>query len=392
MKISKITSLILAGSAFALIGCGGGGGMVASNIVNSKTTKITASDAYIVALPNPATITLANGQSYATTKVDGNGTVVFDNLPADANLSGAKVYIPDTAIVDTDGDGQLSAGDQTIRMALSVKYSGDDNNSNIVANPLTTIAVDKNNSEVLKEMAHFDPVKAKLQLTQDYNETLAKEVALNDAVANVIKNAQENNESTQNVINSIDIDNLKNVINNPSIDVNTTLQTTLNNINDKQAIQKAVEVIELAKDIHTLVKDKKIRPHEGLIALIAVSDANVSIQTAKNALRDGNITKIISCLPKDEKVQAHIKKHEMDMDQDINQSHNNDMDQDINQSHNNDMNQDINQSHNNDMDQDINQSHNNDMDQDINQSHNNDMDQDINQSHTSNTEQNKKRD
>ena len=397
MKMSKIASLILAGSAFALIGCGSGGGSSTSNSTPAtKVTKVTASDAYVVSLPDPATITLANGQSYATTKVDGNGTVVFDNLPADANLTGAKVHIPDTAIVDTDGDGKLSAGDQTIRMALNVKY-GDKNNSNIVANPITTVAVDKNNTKVLREMAHFDPVKAKLQLTQDYNETLAKEVALNDAVANAIKNAKDKNESTKNVINSIDIDNLKNIIDNPSVDVKTALETSLNNVDDQTAVDKAVKVVTLAQDINKLVKEGKVKPHEGLIALIAVSDANVSVTTAKTALEDGNISRIIHSLPKDERVQIHLemkqnemKNHAKDMDKDHDMM---DIDHDMNQSHEMDMDHDMNQSHEMDMDHDMNQSHGMDMDHDTNQTNTSNIEQkQSNNNNHNNTEKNKKRD
>lgn len=298
-------SLILSAGIFALLGCGGGGGMVASNIVNSKTAKIIAADAYVVALPDEANLTLSNGKVYKTTKVEANGTIVFENIPKDTNLNGAIVSIPSTAIVDTDGDGNLSAADQTIRMPLSVQY--DENATNIVANPITTIALENNDSVTLKKMRHFDPVKAKLELTLEYNETLAKIVAINDAIADAVKDAKENNQSIKEVIKSVDTNELENVINNASVDVNTTLKTVLKNV-DEKAIQKAIKVVELAKEINQLVKTKKIDPHEGIVALIAVSDANVSVNTAKTALQEGNITQIINSLPKNKEVETYIKK------------------------------------------------------------------------------------
>jgi len=322
MKISFKSTIYSIAAATLLVGCGGGGsiGNGATNnngstsetpTVSKKISTVQASDAYVVHLITPATLK-AEGKEFNTTRVEANGTIVF-NLPDDLNLTNAKIKIPADAIVDADGDGNYSAKDQTIRMALYTK--GVDS----VANPLATVALEKNDTKAYTDFKNFDPVKAKEKLIDNPdNGKLKALVAVNDAIASLVKEANSTNPKA--ILRDIKLNEIKQFVDNNSSNTDiadmtiTTIQKAATNaaVNENQIADKTSNILKVIEKVHTAMKNKKIKSRkDALKAVLAISDADVNMTVIDKAIADGNITAIRTHIRDDVKVlkdRAHNKK------------------------------------------------------------------------------------
>ena len=313
MKISLKSIIYSSIAASFLVGCGGGGGS-AGNTVSNKTATVQASDAYVVSLITPATLKV-DGKEYNTTKVGPNGEVIFI-VPDDLNLTNAEIHIPADAIVDADGDGKLSVKDQIIRMSLSAKGKG------AVANPLATVALSKNDIQAYGKFKDFDPVKAKEELINNPdNDQLKALVAVNDAIASIIKEANTTNPNA--VLKDINIDKIKEIVNSNSsvADITALTVDTIQNaadkagINDSKITDKIEEILNVIRSVHNAIKNGKIKSHkDALKAVLAVSDADVNESVVNRAIEDGNITDIETHIREDERVGKHMK-HRHDNDE-----------------------------------------------------------------------------
>jgi len=315
MKITLKNAFYSAAAAAVLTGCGGGGGSLADGTmdtvppVSKKITQVQASDAYVVSLITPATLKV-DGKEFNSTRVDANGTITFD-VPDDLNLSKAEIFIPADAIVDADGDGNLSDKDQIIRMALKAKGEGS------VANPLATAALEKGDLESYNHFKKFDPVKAKEELLQDNNATLEALVAVNDAIATLVKEA--NSTKPSNILKDIKLDKIKQIVKEKPevVDIDSLTVGTINDAVSKAGVDedkittKTREIVNVIKTVRQAIKDKKIKSHkEGLKAVIAVSDADVNATVVEKAINEGNITNIENKI----KINDRVKRHKEDRD------------------------------------------------------------------------------
>ena len=258
-RIFSIIAILFAG--LALTGCGDSN----SSGNNNSGTKvgIVASDAYVVALNTPATLTLKNGKVYSSTNVK-DGNITFDTNVSKKKLANAKIHIPDDAIVDTDGNGILDRNDQAIRTELYTMLLKNDNNetvtNNVVANPATTVDVLSDNIKGLKQDIHKYPVKLKEEAlnyfvnnknTQEQFEAInnLKLAAYNDVIADVFhilkkiadykiqagekidKNAFVK-ENFALAIKKEQISKLKDLINNDSISYDDFVTSSMNKLNN----------------------------------------------------------------------------------------------------------------------------------------------------------------
>ena len=294
---------------------------------NSKEVKIKASDAYVVALPTAATLKVGN-KEYKSTHVEANGTIVFD-IPKGVDLSKAKITIPNDAIVDADGDGKLSEGDQIIRMALHTKGNA------TIANPITTAALEKNASTVFDKIKDFDPVAAKEKLIQNpQDEHLKKLVAVSEAIAFIAHQSQKNDIDPAKALEKIDFDKLKEIIEN-----NTTLEESKDLLsqlfkdaeeeagteeNIERKIDKIMNIIQKGHEKYKNAeeKEKKVMKKRALLAVLAMSDADVDEavaqsfdeETIKSALKMNATNKIKNFIQKHkkwwEKHKEWINKHQ----------------------------------------------------------------------------------
>ncbi len=295
---------------------------------NGKTTKevkIKASDAYVVALPTAATLKVGH-KEFNSTKVEANGTIVFE-VPNDLNISKAYFHIPKDAIVDADGDGNLSEADQIIRMPLLSK------GKNAIANPLTTVALNNNATTLYEKIKNFDPVAAKEELIKDpNNEHLKKLVVASEAIAMIAHKAQNNDANVTEVLNKIDFDKLQTIIdNNASFqEVKPEFAKIFKDAKieagiDQNITKKVDDFVALIKEVHKKYQqahDKKLARKKAMLAILAASDGEVDIDVAKefdedtikNALRENASRKVEEFLQKHQKwLQEHqewMSKHQ----------------------------------------------------------------------------------
>jgi len=301
MKISKIASLVLVSSAAFLIGCGGSSSSSSSDVnqtdVNqtetvtdaNQTVTIKASDAYVVALPSPATLKVG-GQEFNTTDVN-NGTITF-TIPANITLDNTEFDVPGDAIVDADGDGKLSIDDQVIRMPLKTMEAGS------IANPIATAALSRGDNEAYTAAKSFDPVEAKKQLILNPNDTKTKAlVAISDGIAFLASEAKKNGKDPLEVVKAVNTDIVQQVASNPDVvttqDITDVVQQVVTpaaevaGVDSAQVAQKVenvVQIIEKAAEVVQAAKDKGIDNIDDLvesltITAVAVSDADADITT-----------------------------------------------------------------------------------------------------------------
>ncbi|NPA54791.1 MAG: hypothetical protein GXO40_00310 [Epsilonproteobacteria bacterium] len=318
-KISKIASMMLVGSVFAFVGCGGGSSSsdntTADNTTaDNTTTTIIASDAYVVGLATPATVTI-NGVEYKSQDVV-NGKITF-TIPANADVTNATFDVPGDAIVDTDGDGQLSAKDQVIRMPLQTKGAGS------VANPIATAALLKNDMEAFDAAKDFDPVESKKELITklandpDSVETkkLQALVAVSDSVADLAKQAQDKGVDPETVLKSVDTQVVKEVVQNPqSVDLTEVVTQTVEpaatvaGVDPQEITNKVQNTIEVMQTTAEAIKAGTIKDaDEALKAVLAVSDAGVDPEAVKEAVQSGDLDAVIEQIPTDPKVQEALQ-------------------------------------------------------------------------------------
>ncbi|NPA11143.1 MAG: hypothetical protein GXO62_02760 [Epsilonproteobacteria bacterium] len=284
--MKKLSTALIIGASALLIGCGGGGSSSESDttptLEKTQETTITASDAYVVKLYSPA-VANCNGKIYKSTTVN-DGNITFE-LDENVNPQECIYNIPDDAIVDTDGDGNFSNADLPIRMPLSLQGVG-------VANPLTTAALNNNDIQTLQQTKDFDPVRAKLQLLQDVNDTsLQAKVALSDAIADLVKAAKDENISVNEVLKNIDTTTLNEIANgevnatdvvkaaiDPAIEANPELSD-----NAQEIVQKVNEEIELAKTLSKHIKENHLDHHTALALMLMASDGDANVSIDENA-------------------------------------------------------------------------------------------------------------
>ena len=289
MKISKIASAFILGClSIGIIGCGSSGGGGSS----SSSGSITASDAYVVKLFTPATLTI-NGKEYNTTDVN-NGKIIWNNLPAGVSLANAQIHVPADAVVDADGNGEYNASiDKPIKMALDTIGTG------TVANPLGTAAIVSGDADAINTYKNFDPVEAKKRAilgesytvgNQEFNSTQVKVLALtSDAIAFVAQQAGGDVSVLKDVNLSKDLNvsdtNVTSVVQNiiinvPGIDTNTIISKVSN-------VEK---VINLAQEV--------VKTHEAnltdsitdtlLSTVLAVSDGGADPNTVTSVIQEIN--------------------------------------------------------------------------------------------------------
>lgn len=204
-KISKISiaaSTAILGSAF-FIGCGGGGSSSSSSISSS----FGGVDGYIISLPEAATT--ASGKS--TTSVGTKGKIVFSGT-IDANDT---VTIPASAIIDRNNDGKLDANDTAVGFVM--KGPGDAE----YITPLTTLALENNDTDLLKLAKTFDPVEEAKNITSEDNTTQAQAQAMIQ-LTEMVKTVVEASGST-NILSTIDTTAVTDDLNGTSgDDINVT--------------------------------------------------------------------------------------------------------------------------------------------------------------------------
>jgi hypothetical protein len=307
--MKKLSTALIISAASILIGCGGGGSSSQSDttILKTQETTIKASDAYVVKLITPATAVCANGKTYTTTTVE-DGNVTFE-LDADVDPNSCKYYIPDDAIVDTDGDGVYSSADLPIRMPLSIEGTG-------VANPLTTTAMENNDITTLVKSKNFDPVEAKAKLLQENNTTLEALVAASDAIADLVNAAKEQNVSVKKVLQNIDTSALKEL---ETGEVNATelvkqLIEPVTNANpeladDAQKVMVKVETeTQLINQLKEHIQQDHIDHKEALALILMATDGDANV----SALLDTNLTQEqLQQLQEELKQQLEEKHQEM---------------------------------------------------------------------------------
>ena len=310
-KLSKITSVILAGSAAMLIGCGGGGGS-SHHKSSDKNVTITAADAYVVGLPTPATVIIGD-KLYPSVAVN-NGKITF-TVPANADVTASEFNVPGNAIVDTDGDGKLSPKDQVIRMPLKTMGEGSS------ANPIATAALARGDNKAFEAAKNFDPVEAKKQLILNPDDPKTKAlVAVSDGIAELAKTAKEKGIDPLEVVKEVNTEIVQQVVSNPEVvttqDITDVVQEVVKTAAQKaqvdptevaQKVKKVVEVIETAAKA---VKEKKLDPEKALVAIVAVSDADLDPEVAKQALEEGKIDKVVESIPENPVVQQVIEQQQ----------------------------------------------------------------------------------
>jgi hypothetical protein len=315
-KLSKITSVILAGSAAMLIGCGGGGGS-SHHKSSDKNVTITAADAYVVGLPTPATVTIGD-KLYPSIAVN-NGKITF-TVPANADVTASEFNVPGNAIVDTDGDGKLSPKDQVIRMPLKTMGEGSS------ANPIATAALARGDNKAFEAAKNFDPVEAKKQLILNPDDPKTKAlVAVSDGIAELAKTAKEKGIDPLEVVKEVNTEIVQQVVSNPEMvttqDITDVVQEVVKTAAQKaqvdptevaQKVKKVVEVIETAAKA---VKEGKLDPEKALVAIVAVSDADLDPEVAKQALEEGNIDKVVESIPENPIVQQVIEQQQQEQAQ-----------------------------------------------------------------------------
>ena len=309
MRFNKKLSLVTIGVISSLfIGCGGGG-----SSSDTKSASVTASDAYVVSLPTPATAE-CDGIDYNSTNVE-NGVITF-NLPKSVDSSNCVYSIPKDAIVDIDGDGKLSEPDQTIRMPLKTKGAG------TVANPLTTSALTKGDLDNFEKFKEFDPVKAKKHLLEnpDDNKT-AKLVASADAIAYLADEAKKKGLDVSEVLKDVDTNaiviSIENDDSNMSEVVTQVIEPAgkIHNIDTKQIDSKVKETHKAIKELHLAIKSGDINStdsKEAINAIIAVTDGNVTASEITTAIENKDLKSIIKKVKIDEYTKKEIEKVKKD--------------------------------------------------------------------------------
>ena len=308
-KMSKVASLALVSSAAFLIGCGGGS---SHSSTANKTVKIKASDAYVVALPKPATLTVG-GQTF-TTENASNGEITFV-IPANIELTDTEFDVPGDAIVDTDGDGKLSIKDQVIRMPLKTMEAGS------VANPIATAALARNDMKAYKVAKTFDPVQSKKDLILNPDDAKTKAlVAISDGIAFLAAEAKKTGKDPLKVVQAVNTDIVDQVVSNPNVvsteDITNVVQqvvapaATEAGVSAETVTKKVENVIKVIDTAAKAVKEGKIDADKALVAVVAVSDANVNPDTAVQAISNGNIEDVINNIEVSPVVVDVIKQHQ----------------------------------------------------------------------------------
>jgi hypothetical protein len=280
----KIFSVSLIVSAF-LVGCGSTGEDNTSSV--PLILSVLASDAYVVKLKTPATLKIGD-KEYNTTDVE-KGKIKF-KVPKDINLSqDVKVSIPRDAIVDSNNNGKWDENDSKIRMPLETNSIGD----GYVANPLTTVALETNNTDLLEKVKTFDPVEAKreLILNSDDNQTKVL-VAASDGIAILSQKVEEKGKDPLVAMKEINTSAIEEAYKNPS-DMNITnvlnkalspaanyVGVDLSNVIDK--VNGIMKVIDKAS-----ISIKNIKGNGNTINVGEVADAYTSLVISTS---DGNVT------------------------------------------------------------------------------------------------------
>ena len=307
MKISKIASIAIVSSAAFLVGCGGG----SSHHSSTKTVKIKASDAYVVSLPTPATLTV-NGQTFTTENVK-DGTITF-TVPANVALDKPTFKVPGNAIVDTDGDGKLSPKDQVIRMPLETASAGS------VANPIATAALARDDMKAYNVAHNFDPVQAKKDLILNPNNAKTKAlVAVSDGIAFLAAEAKKKGKDPLKVVQAVNtdvIDELASNSNSAAVENVTSIvqqvvapAATEAGVSADQVAQKVENVIKVIDTAAKAVKEGKVNPNQALVAVVAVSDANVNPEVVTQAIQTGNVEQVVNEIPENPEVAHVIEQH-----------------------------------------------------------------------------------
>jgi hypothetical protein len=283
--MKKLSLALLIGTTALFIGCGGGSSSEEGSYEVLKSTSITASDAYVVKLNTPA-VAVCGDQNYTTTEVT-DGQVTFE-LPDTVDPSTCTYVIPDDAIVDTDGDGNYSTGDLPTRMGLTLQGLG-------VANPITTAAMEKNDTQTLEQARNFDPVQAKLQLLQDVNNTEYQTmVALSDTIADLVQQAKNQGISTKELLQNIDLEAAIQSTQNPDVNVTEAVTNavlpavsgTPLEENVTQIVQKTQEELKLIEELHNHVAEGTIDHETALQLIIAASDGDVNVTLDENTTKE----------------------------------------------------------------------------------------------------------
>jgi len=223
-----------------------------------------------------------------------NGVITF-TVPTNADVTAAEFYVPENAIVDIDGDGKLSIKDQVIRMPLRTR--GERN----VANPIATAALARDDNKTFEAAKNFDPVKAKKQLILNPNNSKTKAfVAISDGIAELVKKAKEKGIDSKEVIKEVNTEIVQQVVSDPEMvttqNITDVVQEVVKTAAEKvqvdtmevaQKVQKVIEVIETAAQA---VKEGKVDPEKALVAIVAVSDADLDPEVAKQAIQEGNVS------------------------------------------------------------------------------------------------------
>jgi post-segregation antitoxin (ccd killing protein) len=266
MKLSKIASLFLAGGlVIGVTGCwnnGHGGG--------ENANSANASDAYVIAFSpdgNKSGIINVECPGGKTKNVLATVKGPKGYIEFNESVVGCTITIPDTAWVDTDLNGEFNASeDSLISMPLKTIVG-----KARFANPITTYAIEKNDTKLLQEAANFDPVEAYAQVAE--GDIKAKNLLL---VAEIVKNAVKLGADLKN---DVDI-NVSAVING---DVNESDLDKIVNVKnvDKDLIKaKVYAVTELIKKAKKLGLD----PNEIKRLAVQVSDKDAKVSDAIKAL------------------------------------------------------------------------------------------------------------
>ena len=316
-KINGMIGALSIAAAIVLSGCqtddtnsNTNGAQGSANSSNTKSAKVRASDAYVVALQSAATMKAGN-QEFNTTDVEENGTIVFKGIPKDLNLSDATVYIPGDAIVDTDGDGVLSSKDQIIRMALKAK--GIDG----IANQLATLALEQNDTKAYEEFKNFDPVKAKIDLIKNPdNEQLKVLVAISDAVAMLAKEAKNKDKNVTEVTSKIKLSLIKRVMDKTDTvsDLQAAIIDTIDEasqeaeVSEDNITKNVLNVIKVINTAHDMVEngDENATADKLVSAVIAVSDGDANATAVEQDIKKGMLDKVKEHIKENPIVKKHI--------------------------------------------------------------------------------------